>query len=348
MQTIDSYPIGITMHKRRRSFIQRPVRFFTIVAVLVIVVIAAALLLFPSGRVIPLSSSTTLLLKQNQSVYFKIFNSTNVGVLYLQRLQNASSIFYVSSLPILSGPISAVQILAGSGVNVSTEGSAPANLNIALLASNSSGARVKLTPITSSLNIRVSSSVTLISLPPLGFGTGTSNKSFGLTVTSTVATTSVATTSTILNTTAAKEQQALSIANTSGPGSLMLKYKALYEADIKCNASTYNSTYLAHYSKQPTGTFTFQNVSPATPTDITTKITQAAKADNFLVTYSTVAPSSQFTGPALLMGINVSSISPIVNATFKGLLFQGLNYTTVNSIYTTQNRIGNACAALIP
>lgn len=289
-------------------------------------------------------------MKQNQSVYLKILNSTHVSVLYLQKVQNSSSVFYVSSVPILSGPISAVQIAAGSGINVSTEGSATANLNIALLASNSSGARVKLTPITSSLSIRVSSSVTLLSLPSFGFGT--SNKSSGFTVTSTAATTSAVTTSvaattTIANTTAAKEQQALSLANTTGPGSLMVKYKVLYQAVSGCTPSLYNSTYLSQIHVPPGGPSAYANVTPITPTNITTHVAQTANPDNFLVTYSTATPTPLPVGSvALSMGINVSS-SAIVNVTFKGI-FQGLNYTKVNNGYAIQAAVGNACGALIP
>lgn len=347
MQPLDSYSVGIHMKKSAGGFVRNPAWLIAIIVVVVLIAAAAWFLFAGGAPVSQLSSPLNLVLQQNQSAYFRVGNSTAISVVSLRSPGNSSAVFYISDLPILNGPMSVVTILSGGGVNLSTSGSSYANINIALLSSNSTGARIKLTPLASSLSIRTSRGVSLVQ-PPSFFSQGP-GVVVNVTITTTAATssTTVGSTSTILNTTSGRIAAAYSIANASAPGALMLKLKALYEADVHCNASTYNTTYLAQKSRLPTGPFTFVNVTPFVPTDITASAVQAV-ANNYLVTYSTVAPSSLSSGPALLIGVNISSAtsSHILNVTFRGI-FQGDNYTMVNSAYAVQSRIGNACAAYI-
>jgi hypothetical protein len=333
------------MHKhsdkvQKKRTVVRHTRRNVILAI--VIVLIAILAYFSIQPAVPeITYTKTMPIQINETIYFRLFNTT--VALKLQNSYNSGATFYISSIPILYSQISVLSLTTGSSANISSNGSKSADMNIKLVSSNSKGATVDITPLLSSLGIRVSGNVTVLNPVTLNIHGVASNISI-IVITSTTTSTSI---SSIQNATVLSEQQAMAIVNKSAIGILMSSYKTLYNKDVKCNASVYNETYNTYYHILPGGLNSYANVSQFTPTDITTSISQLKIANNFGITYSTVAPSTLSTGPALMLIVNISSNAPLRNVTFMGI-FKGDNYTRINDSYTFQSRIMNFCGAYIP
>ncbi|MDE1873550.1 MAG: hypothetical protein KGI04_00305 [Candidatus Micrarchaeota archaeon] len=316
---------------------------------LVVVLVAVYLVygvLVPS--VVTITSARSLSLAYNQTQFLKIYNGSTAA-LDLQSTSPSGASFYITSVPVLYGPVVSFSLTPESSLNVSTDGSHAANINIRLVSSSNTGATIELTPLPSALGISISPSVTLLNpssllnIGPASGGSPTTISSGSSTLSSTL------TTTVAQNNTSVTFQQALQLMNKTGPGELMNGLRSLYARDYNCTPSLYNQTYKTynHAHTQPPAPVSYYNVSYSTPTKMSINESSTSNKDNVLITYSTTAADPGSTGIALLAIINVSNAAFLRNITYTGI-FTGLNYSVLNASYSFERLIPNACAALIP
>jgi hypothetical protein len=293
-------------------------------------------------NVVTVTSSMSLSLSTNQSQFIRIYNGS-IADIKLRSSSGTNATFYITSVPVLYGPVVFFQLKPLSSLNVSSAGSQTADMNIRLVSSSGSGVTVEITPLTASLGIKPSSSITLLNPASLG---SISISNVTVPAISTVSTASTSLTTTIsTNTTQGLFQQALALFNNTGTGMLMREYAALYRKDVACTPSVYNSTYFQYSNKQPPAPVDFANISSQTPTNIVYNESKLSKT-NVLITYSTVSPSPSTTGPAVLAIINTSSASFVQSLSYTGV-YAGFNYTILNNSYSFQSKILNNCGAYI-
>ncbi|MDE1854908.1 MAG: hypothetical protein KGH57_01125 [Candidatus Micrarchaeota archaeon] len=309
-----------------------------LVAALIVIYIAYGILL-PS--VVTITSTRSLTLSTNQSQLIKIYNGSPADMKVVSSSSSSAS-FYLTSVPVLYGPVVSFSLSPQASLNVSSSGSGTADMNIKLVSSSNSSITVEITPLTAALGIKPSRGVTLLNPASLS-NIGTSN--ITITTLSTVSTTSTTTTTISTNSTLVLFQQALTLMNKTGTGVLMKNYAALYAKDVACTPSVYNATYTQYYSKHPPAPVDYYNVSLATPTGIKINESKLSKT-NVLLTYSTVSPSPGTTGTAVQAIINTSSSSFIQSLSFTGV-YAGFNYTILNKSYAFQSKILNNCGAYI-
>ncbi len=340
VETVQCRSCGHVQARKKFSFSIRWASPKEIIAVLVSLIIIYLIYGALTSGVIEISSTSSLSFASNQTSFIRIYNGSDAAI-KLSSTSSSSASFLITSLPALYGPVVSFSMAPGSSLNVSTDGSHVADMNIRLVSSTSAGATVAITPFLLELGIKPSASITLLNPASL------SNIKTGSSLT-TVTTVSTQTTTVLAqNQTQILFQQALQLMNKTGPGALMKDYKALYEKDVGCTMSTYNSTYAVYYSgAKPPAPVSFENVSSSTPTDIKLNLTTLAAKDNVLLTYSTVSPSPSTTGSALIAIINTSSAAFLHSVTYTGL-YTGLNYSALNSSYSFQSRILNDCGAYI-
>ncbi|MGC8479655.1 MAG: hypothetical protein ACP5M9_03235 [Candidatus Micrarchaeia archaeon] len=324
----------------------------------VIIIIAAVLLVLLSlGGVNTISQSETVTLKQGTAMQFYLPSYHNVFSILATQGSSLYTYIQISQSPVLASAIISFSISQGSMLNVSTTGSKNANLQVKLLSSNSTYSTIQLTPVPYGLIIPISSGVSATEPAPVP-QSGSSNVSIiSTTVQSTTTTqntqqtttqavttsiTSVVTTTQTSN--AGIPQSVINQASQSYIGSLVSNLNTLYAEESQCTQSLYNQTLISYAHVSPTGPLSYQNVTLYTPSSITNKIT-GPFSKGYLVTYYSQSKSSQTTGAAISMYLNQSTgaISDIV---FSGI-FQGQNYSDLESSYNFQSGIGNACAAYI-
>jgi hypothetical protein len=322
-------------------------RGIAIAAVVLLIAIFAAYFVTQPG-VTEITTTKTVTLYSNQTSYIGIPSS--VVALRLQISSASQATFYASQTPVLLGSVSLFSLAPGASANVSSAGSGSADMNIRLVSSTATAAVVAITPLSPSLGVRTSGMVSVMN--PIAFGTanvaaGSGVNSVGGAAQTTLSTT-VPTVTTSVQPTVSAAQQALNISNGTALGKLMVNFNNLYKSGKTCDPNTYNITYVRYYSSMPTGPASFYNASQLTPTAMVASAVQTGASGNYKVTYSTVSPSPDTSGPAVTLSVNVATAS-ISNTTFMGV-FMDLNYTTVSQIYSFQSTIPNSnhCAAYIP
>jgi len=312
---------------------------FVVVALLLVYLVYSAL----QPEVVDITSARTVSLSLNQTVLMRMYGGEAIAV-KLVSTSNFSSKFFITRLPILYSSVISVTLNQASSANVSSNGTSAADMNLKLSSSNSKGASIFISPLPANLGIGRSGSITI--LPPANF---TFRVSTGNTITlsTTTSTTSLTTTTTIHNATAELLQQAMTLANQTSIGTLMNKYNLLYAKDAKCNQSIYNATYNTYYHSNPPAPASFANMSRLTPTSIGITESVLTTPNNVQITYSTLSPSADSTGPAVMVIINASSTLYYLKSVVYVGIYQGLNYTLLNNSYDFQSKILNFCGAYI-
>jgi hypothetical protein len=325
--------------KRRYS-----IKLITSVIIVVILIVAAVATL-SSSNIHYISSPTTVSILQNSSIYYKLPSSQSTFVLYLKNSTNYGSLFYITSIPILSSPVMALSLNSNSSANVSSSNIGIADMHISLLNSNSKGAVIEITPIPTSLGLKPNGQISII--PQATFTEKMLYKGNVVIVsTTTTSSTTTITTTTINQSAIIPVQQIMTFMNSTSYGILANNLNSLYIKDRVCNASVYNATFIRYENIAPTGPNSFYNVSPSVPRSVNITISRLG-SNSYIVTYIGVTPLKSYTSPILIMKLNMSSISPIVNATFEGP-FKYMNYTQVASIYALQSSVGTFCGAYVP
>ncbi|MDE1849138.1 MAG: hypothetical protein KGI00_00210 [Candidatus Micrarchaeota archaeon] len=309
---------------------------------IVAIVIIAIVYFFVSGSGIKTVTSTyNFSMSSSNSVNFRLPGSNSTYSVYLASASPASATFYVGKEPVLINRISVFTLTPGGSVNVSTDGSDPANLVVKLHSSGTNTASVELLHIPTDFNARVSSSVTFLN--------SSQAAAASTTVTTTVATTTVgvgqgSTTAptTTVSSSGGSAAQALADANLTAYGTLMNNYKVLYNNGKQCTPGLYNST-MQSKGFSYAGPNSYANISMVTPTDVTSSVAKVS-GSTYNVTYVLVKPSGN--SNVLVLKLDSSSNTLI---TYKyGGDFSGLTYGQLNQSYATEAQIGNNCAAYIP
>ncbi|MEM0200840.1 MAG: hypothetical protein QXD23_00335 [Candidatus Micrarchaeaceae archaeon] len=322
----------------------------TLIIAAIIIIAIAVVVLLSLGGVNKISSSQTFTIKQGSSLQFTLPSSQSTFSIYLNNATTSSAGLLVSQSPVLSSTIVSFLINNGSTLNISTEGLSTANLQIKLLSSNSTYAKLQLTPVPSGLTIPTSSFVINSQPSPIPKSSITPAQSTISTTTSIQSSTAPKTSQqstvpTTTTTTPSISQSIITEANNSYIGTLVANLNILYAEESQCTSSIYNQTFISYVHQQPIGPFSYQNVSTVTPKSILTKIT-GPFSYGYLVNYTSNSDSKLTSGLAISMELN-STTGVISNVKFSGI-FEGQNYTDIHNSYTFQSGIGNSCAALIP
>ncbi len=329
----------------------RPFFIYNLIICVILVAIAIAVVypLIFSGNAEHISSTTQFSINPNGTLYFSVLNATSPSVLYLKNSTASSDTFYLEG-PYIGGPIESFSIGPGESVNASSSGGQISDMNLLVISSTASGAVVKITPLYQNLGIRLSKNIAVTNPPPLGLFSSSATASSTPLPTSVTTTVSQSLQSNkssnqTSNQTQALLQKAMKLANESVPGALMLKFRSLYVTGSACTAPLYNSTYNTQKGSLPSGPNSFENVSAFTPTNVTI-YANALGAQLVNITYSAVTHSSSYSGPMLILEINVSAASYLKKINYTGLL-SGANTTTLNSTYMYQSKISGDCGAYI-
>ncbi|MDE1861030.1 MAG: hypothetical protein KGH72_04940 [Candidatus Micrarchaeota archaeon] len=325
--------------KHRGSAMPMGSRGLLMIAAIVIVILVIAYFAL-SGGLPTISSTTNVTISPYNSFSFQLSDAKTPFSIFVKSAGASASTLYMSSLPVLSGPIMVVTLSKGQTVNVSASGSNNADLQIKLIAANSTQGIFQLSYIPKILNVRPSSGIGYLTS-----STGSGGAPSNTTVSTTTVSAGSTTTAHASTTTVAQDHSAaaLATANASIYGGLMKNYSALFVKDRACTGTTYNVTFYASFHFNPTGPEDFENVSPTVITSITTKVT-AISPNLYNVTYITSAPAT--TEPGLILNVNTNS-NAIANATFTGL-WKGFSFTTLNATYYEQEAISGNCGAYIP
>ncbi|HVA83151.1 MAG TPA: hypothetical protein VNF06_03235 [Candidatus Aquilonibacter sp.] len=330
-------------------------RLYALIAVVVIVV---AYFVFAGSSVSHISATQSFSVQTNGTIYFTLPNNTNIYSLFVQSSSNASATLYVSGMPILVRPIMVLLLSSGQGENLSSSSGSSANVNIALESSTNGQAKVTLTPLPSTLGIRVSPSVAVIN-PSVVLGGGTVNSAPTTTtittsITTTVSgshttvTTSVATT--VATTTIASTiptAQVMAYANATALGALAKNLKTLYVNGLSCTPAQYNATYQAKFGSQPTGPNAYSSIVTFTPTNLNFAI-QQVDTSLFNVTYTLVAPDPRVSGAVLRLEINEANGALVTSTFLPSGPWSDLTTELLTANYNFAAGIGNNCGILLP
>ena len=330
--------------RKKRAIMLKKVSAIAAVVIILAAIIAAWVYVATSSATVHyVSPSASVTLAHNGMFYFRLPGNTNTYLVTLENSSNGGALLYLTQLPVLNNPISAVFIFPNEGINLSLEGTTVADIHISLIGSNASYAKLSLEPVDPSLGIKAASVPVIAPMIFIEQALYTGNVSV---VTTTASSTSTSTT--VLTTVPSSSlpvAQLMQLVNNTSPGILMNGYKALYEKDRACSAGVYNATYYKYYNSYPSGPNSFANVSTMIPIDMNITVSKVG-GDIYSATYSTVSRSPSSSGPAFTIAMNITN-GQIESAVFEGI-FRGLNYTQINAAYQFQNSIQNYCGAYIP
>ena len=319
----------------------------------IIIIALAVIILLSMGGVTSITQTQTLSLKQGSAIQLKVYSS--VFSLYLNNVSSSSAGVLISQSPVLSSTIISFMLNSNSSLNISTSGNRNADLQIKLITSNSTYAKLQLTPVPSGLIIPVSYGIG--SSQPSSLSQGSSSNqvttvqttipqsSSQSTSVSTSLTTGASTTVTTTSPSQNIPQSIVNDASNSYIGKLTFNLNVLYAQESQCSESLYNQTLMTDTGQKPTGPFSYANVTLNTPTLITQVIIGPINS-NYVVNYTSKSNIKQYSGTAITLLLNAST-GTISNIKFLGI-FQGANYTDLENSYNFQSGIGNACAAYIP
>ncbi len=320
----------------------------------IIIIALAVIILLSMGGVTSITQSQTVSLKQGSAIQLKVYSS--IFSLYLNNVSSSSAGVLISQSPVLSSTIVSFMLNSNSTLNISTFGNRNADLQLRLITSNSTYAKLQLTPVPSGLTIPVSYGIGSSQPSSLSQGSSSNQVTTAQTTVpqSSSQSTSVSTSlttgaSTSITTTTSPNQNIpqsiVNDASNSYIGKLASNLNILYAQESQCTESLYNQTLMADTNQKPTGPFSYANVTLNTPSMITQVIIGPINS-NYIVNYTSKASIKQYTGTAITLLLN-GSTGTISNIKFLGI-FQGANYTDLENSYNFQSGIGNACAAYIP
>lgn len=317
----------------------KPARLVLLLIVALIVAYVAYSFLFPA--VVTVASAQNFMLSQNQTVFMRLYNSSVVALTLTSTSASGAS-FSVSSVPMVYGPVLYFNMIPSQSLSVSAFGAKEADMNVALVSSSGNGASVEITPLHELLGVQVSPNIRIANPASLTGVSRTGNVTIAPRQTSSIAST---TTIAAQNSSQAEILKALSLINSTGTGTLLGQYAKLYAKGVGCNESTYNTTYLTYHGTLPPAPLSFANLSQLTPTGMTINAS-VSSGPNVVIMYSTTARSTTSAGPVIIAVVNTTSVSFLTSVTYTGI-YQGLNYTVLNSTYAFQSRILNNCAAYV-
>ena len=285
----------------------------TLIIVAIIIIAVAVVVLLSLGGVNRISQSQTFVLKQGSTLQFTLPSYQSTFSIYLNNATTSLAGILVSQSPVLSSTIVSFLINNGSTLNISTEGLSTANLQIKLLSSNATYAKLQLTPVPSGLTIPTSNFA--VNAQPSSIPQNTLSNSQ-----STVSTTIITTTQATTTTSSSNSQQSSSSTTTvqSIPqsviteagntyiGTLVSNLNTLYAEVAQCTPSLYNQTLISQAHQQPVGPLSYANSSEVTPISISSTI-KGPFSYGYSVNYTSVSKSKLTSGLAISMNLNATS-----------------------------------------
>ncbi|MDE1825560.1 MAG: hypothetical protein KGH61_03875 [Candidatus Micrarchaeota archaeon] len=335
-----------TSFQRRKSFkfvLKRSQLYIIgIVILLAIAYFAVSGIIYGNGTS-SISATQSFSLAPNGSMLFTLPGNPRTYSLFLKSSSDVGATFYISAVPILANPISVVTLNTLGSSNLSSGAGSVADMHMDLLSSSEAKASFEITPILTSLGLKVSGNVYLMNPVVPGESSSSSASSGATTVPTTTIVQSGPTTT--IQSQSANNPTVMALVNNTSLGKLMLNYKALYIKDQACTSSGYSSAYRQAIGSAPGGPNSFANVSKFTPTNVNIT-TSKVSGSTYNITYSIAAPSAQAAGMAIILQMNSSS-AVVLSQKFIGP-YQGLNYTVLESQFNYQNGLTGDCGAYIP
>ncbi len=310
-----------------------------IIAILIIYFVVSSVFL---NQVHQLGAQESFTINKNSTIFYSFPDNSTTYAIFLKNSSTSSATFYISGLPVFTKPIVAITLSGGGSANISSKAGSVADIHITLFSSTNSQATFSLTPLLQGLDVKVSGNVNVINPSTGASSVPISGNATASTTTSTIPSSSTSTTTIAVN----ANQKVLSGLNSTPIGTLMAEYKALYIKDVQCTPSVYNSTFLSQFGYLPPAPASYQNTTLTTPTNINLNVSKFS-ANVYNVTYSTVSPSPETTGTALIVQYNLVSNS-VISQKFEGLVFFNQTYAKLDTTYAFQSGINNDCGAYIP
>ncbi len=320
---------------------KRHVGKYVAIAILVIIIASALAAVLHGNGYLSLGTEKTAVISQApllvdmHGTYFSVSLASHSG---------SEALFYVSKIPIFANEALLVKTTLGNTTHVSL-GTQYADLGIRLNSFTENSANITLIPIAPALGVAIDyANIEYKSMLP-----GQQNSSSGVKIiitnsssnsTQTTTVTTAATTTTIV-TQPSNSTKTESVVEKSIWYPLMLNYSAAYSGTSSCTASLYNSSYYSYYGKYPSGPSTYQNTSTFVPYKLNSSISSTQNPYEYLYTYYAYSKSPSTTGKALVIGVNISSMT-VVNVTLSGV-FQDNNYAALYKGYEEAAGINNAC-----
>ncbi|MGC9037252.1 MAG: hypothetical protein ACP5GD_01375 [Candidatus Micrarchaeia archaeon] len=324
--------------KPARPRIVSPVRFYTFVAIVVIIVAIVVAIVLQKSSVISITNPILLTLHKNQTLLLRLQNTTDA--IYLANSNTTGALIYFGPMPFGLANFGELRLGENASVNLSSSFGSVADLNIKLVASNATSAKLYFTPIAAYLGIKPAK-IAMLGPTPIQIEQG-------LKLIVTTSSTTTSTTTSTINYTSQLLNNAINYANTkTSVGQLLLAYKQLYIKDKVCNATVYNETFYHYYNKMPSGPQSFANMTKIVPISINETASQLY-GNLVYVNFTPVLRNGTMHTPmfSMLLNLTPNAQAPIIETRFEGILF-GDNYTILNATYQFQSRITNYCGAYI-
>jgi len=333
--------------KKRKNTHMRA--YATIILIIIVIAIIAYAYAAHGQKLIYLNSSL------NESITYSplIFSMNgNEYAVYLTGTQKSNAAHIdIAQMPAMIEPLLYVNLTLHNTTKVNI-GSNYATLEIKLNSVTNNSIGVTMIPVSASLNIAPDKNmikvinVAIQNSNSTGIKIYTNISNMSKTTTTTTTASTASTTSIKVNVTNETQAKITSLLNSDKFYPLMVNFTALYRNTSACTPQLYNSTYSNYYKETPIPTYSYQNVSQATPYNLIMKT--VGQKNLYIVSYIALTKGAQFNGTtALSIAMNLSS-DTLINSTLNvNGIYSGLNYTVLKELYTNAAKVGAPCGIYI-
>jgi hypothetical protein len=322
---------------KKKSVTPGTTKAAAVLVVVVIVVLVAAYAVLSGGPVTISSGGVSENITANGFPF--LLNGTEYIAYFGGKIGNGGVSIQIVKTPSFINPTVSV-LLYNSTVHLNLTGKY-ADIEFSPVRVYNNSALVKIKAVPASLKVLPDSEYIKVS-GPYGFGTNSSSTTTVKAVSST--TTASTTTSTVSSapTTSISVNNTLtrisSLLATDADYLLIENYTALYSNTYECTPAIYNSTYFKTYGYNPSGQFTYQNVSNIVPYGI---VSQQKNLGYGIYEENYQTKSGIGTLEFASIYINTTADSLINSTIF------GANYSVLYSAELRAHSIGNACGIYI-
>lgn len=319
--------------------------------VIIVVILVAGFAYYFLGGPVNVTGPTTLTVN-SQGTVFAIAGKSYVASLAGYNSNTQTTYIYISSVPVLLGPILNVTLHQNSTVKVNYGGQY-AIMQIAVLSASRNSAKIQVDPLP--LSLQVSPDYQYIGHPSVQLPGLQASASTTTAPTTTVSSGGGSSTTAPTTTVQATNytQSAMNIALKGDQNyALMLNLSDLYGQTPNCSSHTYNTTYTNKQGSAPVPPADYRNVSYETPYGMVQK-TIAKGGTTYALEFKPLVHDLAFNGTIALeidltvTGAGSSSALAIVKSDSYGGIFGGLTYSDLSGTYTQFKAVNNACAAMV-
>lgn len=329
-------------------------KFIVAAVVIIVVIIAAYFLLFLNVNQVVISNPTTVNITSAGNLYGINSNQYYISLSTIS-VSSGTAYVHITKFPVFVNPLLNVTLTLNNITKLNL-GTNYSNLGIQLQSLSANSITVKISPLFTSLQIAPSSQDIRVIQTNL-YGSGGNQNSGPTTLATTTisgasttissntisSTTVPASTTIAANATAAAITEALQKDVYYG---LMLNFSVLYSNTSNCNTNLYNNLYVEQNGHLPAGPYTYDNVSPYTPYNLSSAKSPSS-AGTFNVTFEgkTVALGNL---PAVTINVNPTTkatVDTIAPASASGI-FADLTLAQIQQNYATAKSQG-ACGVML-